>query len=307
MASESSAEFHHHQQGVLFNSAGAARSSSVGGGSGGCELISTANCYRNSMGSWNLSGIDGPPPRRRGMVFSSVGARQNSVDSSSSSLVVDLAPGMKHDTGLAADWSIDEQYKLEEGLTKYANEPNVLRYIKIASSLRDKTVRDVALRCRYMTRKRRKQEDRSFVKQMRDQKEQMELSLKNNMSPASSVNVDPYCSTTNHHDQTDCMLSGVLSGKARHLLEENNQAFGQISVNLSTLKLQQNLDLLFRTRNNIITILNDMRKMPGIMSRMPPLPVLLHEELASSIFPLSFQPMMFSASNVTPLKQEPRC
>ncbi|EYU35544.1 hypothetical protein MIMGU_mgv1a021761mg, partial [Erythranthe guttata] len=152
MASESSAEFHHRQQGVLFNSAGAARSSSGGGGSGGCELISTANCYRNSsMGSWNLSGIDGPPPRRRGMVFSSVGAHRNSVDSSSSTLAVDSVPGMKHDTGLAADWSIDEQYKLEEGLTKYANEPNVLRYIKIASSLRDKTVRDVALRCRYMT------------------------------------------------------------------------------------------------------------------------------------------------------------
>lgn len=32
-----------------------------------------------------------------------------------------------------------------------------------------------------------------------------------------------------------------------------------------------------------------MRKMPGIMSRMPPLPVLLNEELASSIFPCSSQ------------------
>ncbi|KAL6567917.1 hypothetical protein OROGR_001585 [Orobanche gracilis] len=53
--------------------------------------------------------------------------------------------------------------------------------------------------------------------------------------------------------------------------------------------LQENVDLFSRTRNNITTILNDMRNMPGIMSRMPPLPVLLNEDLASSIFPHSSQ------------------
>lgn len=34
---------------------------------------------------------------------------------------------------------------------RYADEPSIMRYIKIAATLRDKTVRDVALRCRWMT------------------------------------------------------------------------------------------------------------------------------------------------------------
>ncbi|PIN22771.1 hypothetical protein CDL12_04514 [Handroanthus impetiginosus] len=68
------------------------------------------------------------------------------------------------------------------------------------------------------------------------QEKLVESSLKNNMSSASSVNMAPYSLTTNHHHQTDCLLSGVLSGTTRHLLQENNQAFGQISANLSSLK-----------------------------------------------------------------------
>ncbi|KAL7132209.1 hypothetical protein ABFS83_12G056300 [Erythranthe nasuta] len=129
-------------------------------------------------------------------------------------------------------------------------------------------------------------------------------------------------------------MGQVPSCTTRHLLEENNQAFGQISANLSTLKLQENINLFSHTRNNITAILNDMRNMPGIMSRMPPLPVLLNEELASSIFPHSAQfpsgsrsinldkiefadcgnphsvpnvsqrPMMFGS---IPLKREPGC
>jgi hypothetical protein len=36
----------------------------------------------------------------------------------SGSLVLDSVPGLKHDTGLAVEWSVDEQYKLEDGLVK---------------------------------------------------------------------------------------------------------------------------------------------------------------------------------------------
>lgn len=38
--------------------------------------------------------------------------------SASPSLLLDSVPGLKHDTGLAVEWSVDEQYKLEEGLVK---------------------------------------------------------------------------------------------------------------------------------------------------------------------------------------------
>lgn len=36
-------------------------------------------------------------------------------------------------------------------MARHADEPSIMRYVKIAASLRDKTVRDVALRCRWMT------------------------------------------------------------------------------------------------------------------------------------------------------------
>lgn len=36
-------------------------------------------------------------------------------------------------------------------MTSYANEPSIMKYIKIAAALPDKTVRDVALRCRWLT------------------------------------------------------------------------------------------------------------------------------------------------------------
>ena len=40
-------------------------------------------------------------------------------NSSGASLLLDSVPGLKHDTGLAVEWSMEEQYKLEEGLVKY--------------------------------------------------------------------------------------------------------------------------------------------------------------------------------------------
>lgn len=35
-------------------------------------------------------------------------------------------------------------------ICRFGDEPSIMRYIKIAATLRDKTVRDVALRCRWM-------------------------------------------------------------------------------------------------------------------------------------------------------------
>ncbi|KAF7809376.1 uncharacterized protein G2W53_036119 [Senna tora] len=91
-------------------------------------------------------------------------------NSSGSSLLLDSVTGLKHDTGLAVEWSVEEQYRLEEGLAKYADEPSIMRYIKIAATLPDKTVRDVALRCRWMTRKRRKPEEHNVGKKVNNRK-----------------------------------------------------------------------------------------------------------------------------------------
>lgn len=42
----------------------------------------------------------------------------NPSSSSSSTLMFDSAPGLKHDAGFAVEWSAEEQYKLDEGLEK---------------------------------------------------------------------------------------------------------------------------------------------------------------------------------------------
>ncbi|KAL6567918.1 hypothetical protein OROGR_001586 [Orobanche gracilis] len=154
------------------------------------------------------------------------GGTPNDIDGILSNNSV-LDSGLKHDTGLAVEWSVDEQYKLEQGLAKYANEPiicvfpasicryanepNIMRYIKIAASLQDKTVRDVALRCRWITRKRIKPEDQSVGKKVKDHKDELESALKNIMSSAPSVHGPAYSLTANHPQSNDYMLSGGLS------------------------------------------------------------------------------------------------
>ncbi|KAL2557676.1 hypothetical protein Fot_02415 [Forsythia ovata] len=292
-----------HQQGISFKSG----TSSGGSSSSGVvsPMISMGNYYNHAGTDVSLN--DCTTGAAGGIIFSSPGA-VHAVNSFGSSLLLDSVPGLKHDTGLAVEWSVEEQYKLEDGLAKYGNEPHIMRYIKIAASLRDKTVRDVALRCRWMTRKRRKQEDHMFCKKVKDRKDKfVESPSKSNMSSASPMNMAPHSLFMNHHERSDCMPYEALTGTTKHLLEENNHAFGQISANISNLKLQENIDLFCRARNNITTVLNEMRSMPGIMSRMPPLPEFINEELASSILPCSSQPVMFGSSSGISLKQEPGC
>ncbi|WCJ17608.1 hypothetical protein M5689_000013 [Euphorbia peplus] len=228
-------------------------------------------------------------------------------NSSASSLLLD-SPALKHDTGLAVEWSYDEQCKLEEGLVKYADEPSIMRYIKIAATLRDKTVRDVALRCRWLTRKRRKGDDYNLGKKVNNRKDKLvESSSKINVPSAITQNLAGYPLMMHRVDQGEPFSFEGITGTARHLLEQNAQAFSKITANLSSFKLQDNIDLFCHTRTNIAAILNDMREMPGIMSQMPPLPVSINEDLANSILPSTAQSMMFCSPSGIRLKQEPRC
>ncbi|KAK6931820.1 Protein of unknown function DUF3755 [Dillenia turbinata] len=228
-------------------------------------------------------------PGNSGILTNSPGLNQ--AGTSSSSLLLDSVPGLKHDTGLAVEWSAEEQIKLEEGIHKFADEPSIMKYIKIAAMLQNKTVRDVALRCRWITRKRRKPEEHVGKKVNNRKDKLLESSSKMIVPPSSALNLAAYPVLLPHMDQND-FISGEVpagSGKARHLLEQNAQFFDQISANLSALKLQDNIELFWRTRNNITLILNDMRELPGIMSHMPQLPVAINEELANSILPSSSQ------------------
>ncbi|XP_061342087.1 uncharacterized protein LOC133288370 [Gastrolobium bilobum] len=225
-----------------------------------------------------------------GMIYSGNSTIINSnpvmSQAGSSSLLLDSVPGLKHDTGLAVEWSVDEQYKLEEGLVNYADEPSIMRYIKIAATLPDKTVRDVALRCRWMTRKRRKPEEHSLGKKVNNRKDKpVESASKTNLHSALPPSMAAYSRMSHHMDQSQRILYDGICGPVKQLMEQNAQAFSQITANLSAYKLQDNIDLFCHARHNISTILNDMREMPGIMSQMPPLPVSINEDLAISILP----------------------
>ncbi|KAL3502218.1 hypothetical protein ACH5RR_036667 [Cinchona calisaya] len=308
MATESNSGFHHHRPQAMSFQSGAASAgnyfnrhhhhahlginvAAVAGGSmvysGTPGVIFSSNCSNNSA----------------------ISQARNSLGLGSESLLLDNVPGLKLDAGFAVEWSVEEQYKLEEGLAKYADEPSIMKYIKIAAILRDKTVRDVALRCRWMMRKRRKQEDHNLGKKVKDRRERIESCMTNQISSASPMNMVAYSIPLQPCDQSDSTSTGVsaLISTTRHLLEENRRALGQISANLTTLKLQDNVDLFLRTRSNLTSILDDMKNMPGIMSQMPPLPVFINEELARSILPSSTQCMMFGSSSGLHLKQEPGC
>ncbi|XP_016665761.1 uncharacterized protein [Gossypium hirsutum] len=207
-------------------------------------------------------------------------------NSSGSSLLLDSISGQKHEAGFAVEWSIDEQYILEDSLEKYKDEPSIMKYIKIAATLPDKTVRDVALRCRWMQRKRRKPEELNAGKKVNSRKGKLvESSSKVNMPSALPQNMAGYPLMMHHLDQNGRMSSEGINGTVIHLLKQNSQAFSQITSNLSAFKLRDNIDLFCHTRNNITAILNDMGDMPGLMSRMPPLPESINDDLAISILP----------------------
>ncbi|RRT46355.1 hypothetical protein BHE74_00033761 [Ensete ventricosum] len=56
---------------------------------------------------------------------------------------------------------------------RHASESSLIRYAKIAMLLPNKTVRDVALRCRWMTKKesgKRRKEDHNLSKKCKDKK-----------------------------------------------------------------------------------------------------------------------------------------
>lgn len=222
-------------------------------------------------------------------------------------ILVDPVPGLKHGVGLAVDWSYEELAVLREGLDRYANELNIMKYIKIAASLPDKTVRDVAMRCRWMTKengKRRKQEAYYAGKKIKDVKERMaDCSTSTNVHPIQPDNAATYSSMMHHVNHSNQFSrEAVIDSATRHLLDENFQLFNEIVANLETFQIQNNIELFQCTRNNITAIINSMSETPGIMSQMPALTVSINEVLVNSILPSASQAHAAGSSH---LKEEP--
>ncbi|KAH0881352.1 hypothetical protein HID58_068746 [Brassica napus] len=236
------------------------------------------------------------------------GAAVNSVDNGLNSAVDNsqTISALRHNPGISVDWTHEEQSLLEDLLAKYASEPTIVRYAKIAMKMKDKTVRDVALRCRWMTKKengKRRKEDHSSRKS-KDKKVcgvlipvytdhrlafHWEKTTDTSAKSSSHLNVHPngpsYAPPMMPLDTDDGISYKAIGGVSGDLLEQNAQMFNQVSSNFSAFQIHDNVNILCKARDNILAILNDLNDMPEVMKQMPALPVKLNEELANSILP----------------------
>uniref|UniRef100_A0A5B7BDM4 Myb-like domain-containing protein n=1 Tax=Davidia involucrata TaxID=16924 RepID=A0A5B7BDM4_DAVIN len=204
------------------------------------------------------------------------------------------APSLKHNPGISTDWTVEEQLILEEGLTTYASESSIIRYAKIAMKLQNKTVRDVALRCRWLTKKensKRRKEEHKLTRKSRDKKEKITEPSAKSCHVAVQPGFPPYAQQMITMESDDGISYKAIGGATGQLLEQNAQYFDKISSNFTAHQVHENISLLCQARDNILKILNTLSDMPDIMKQMPPLPVKVNEELANSILPRSVVPM----------------
>ncbi|CAL4899951.1 unnamed protein product [Urochloa decumbens] len=195
---------------------------------------------------------------------------------------------LRHDPGLAARWSPEEQILLDKGLAKFAADAPVVRYAKIAMGLPEKTVRDVALRCRWMAKKESsKKRKEELSKKSKEKKERVGDS--SSKGPAHLVarpnaNAPSYTVPVLPIDDDDVSYKAI-GGPTGQILEHNAQILNQIHSNITNMQVQDNLSLLCQTRDSILTVLKEVNNVPEIMKQMPPLPVKMNEDLANSILP----------------------
>ncbi|CAH2077500.1 unnamed protein product [Thlaspi arvense] len=150
---------------------------------------------------------------------------------------------LKSQTGIALDWTREEQAILDDGLATYSLHSIVSRYTRISLDLPNKTARDVAMRCIWNNGLRRVKVENS--------------------------NSVPQDAITNE------------------LLAENEHLFFQISANLTSSKLVENLSLFNKVRENMTKLVNDSNEnVSEPMTHMPPLPEEVNDELFELIFSL---------------------
>ncbi|XP_016460894.1 uncharacterized protein LOC107784298 isoform X2 [Nicotiana tabacum] len=213
------------------------------------------------------------------------GTTNNGVSVPDNSVIGPNQGELIHSRGLAVEWTPDEQSLLEELLAKYATDKPIHRYAKIAMQLKDKCVRDIALRCRWMSKKEngKRRKDDQVSRKNKDKKEKITDSMPKSTHVANRTNGPPYAQAVMSMDSDDGISYQAIGGPAGQLLEQNAQALDQISANFAIFKIQENINLFCQARNNILSILNDLNDAPEIMRQMPPLPVKLNDELANSM------------------------
>ncbi|XP_076881969.1 uncharacterized protein LOC143530271 [Bidens hawaiensis] len=191
---------------------------------------------------------------------------------------------------VSTDWTPDEQAILEDGLSQYASESNIIRYAKIAVQLQNKTVRDVALRCRWMFKRdisKTRKEDYTLTRKNKDRKEKMSEHLASTSHLATQTGLSPLFNGVVANGKSNAIQYSVLVSPAGQLLKESARAMERVSANLETQNslVHENISLLCQVRKNIRDILSNLSDTPEKLKQMPPLPVKLNEDLLNSLLP----------------------
>ncbi|CAN6250629.1 unnamed protein product [Urochloa humidicola] len=294
---------HHHMLSFQSNS-----DVGIGGGASGGMVMAPRSVSGSSTNAGpflspnsgvvgNASGV-GPSRSSSGDVFRSTGT-----------------PRYRFVTGSPSDWTDHELAILKEGLARHAREPNIMKYIKIAAMLPNRTIRDVALRCFWGTGKdRRKKPDGFYTgKKIRDMKPIQEKMVASapmtNFHMASTNSVTPFSISMQHPNQQNHLpkeAAPVVDSTTQRLLEENNQLLNQIAANIETFKTVENTDLFLRMSSNIKMILSRMSETPGIMGQMASLPLSVNEDHLSSLIQLNRMVASYGTPSVShQTKQEP--
>ncbi|KAJ0937693.1 putative transcription factor MYB-HB-like family [Helianthus annuus] len=192
----------------------------------------------------------------------------------------------EHTSGVSTDWTPDEQLILEDGLSQYASESNIVRYAKIAVQLQNKTVRDVALRCRWMFKRdiaKRRKDDHLLTRKGKERKERMNELLASTSYIANPTGLSSYSQRVVANGKSNAIQYNVLVSPAGQLIKESAQALERVSTNLERNQVHENIGLLCQVRKNIRDILNNSSDNPGKLKQMPPLPVKLNEALLNSL------------------------
>ncbi|KAL8210188.1 hypothetical protein R6Q57_006920 [Mikania cordata] len=192
---------------------------------------------------------------------------------------------LDHNPSVSTDWTPDEQSILEDGLSQYASESNIIRYAKIAVQLQNKTVRDVALRCRWMIKRdisKRRKEDYILPRKNKDRKNEHMASTSH---IGTQTGLSSYFNGVVTNGKSNAIQYSVLASPAGQLLKESALAMERVAANLETHQVHENITLLCQIRKNILDILSDLTDTPEKLKQMPPLPVKLNEDLLNSLLP----------------------
>merc|ERR1711977_577914 len=170
-------------------------------------------------------------------------------------------------------WSEAEQQELEAALKKFPQDKfsPLGRYIKMSALFPKKSVRDVALRVKWLS----KREEKKKKKGHDSSKKRQDKGAK-----ADSV-------AWQRQQQPSALgeKANQLYGPITEVLDQNIVVIKQIQQNMMHNKVRENTELLLKFRDNILKASNTMNNINGIMKQMPPLPAQVNTQLANSFLP----------------------